>query len=88
MPSGAVAEPIPQKVPDVAKKKGGADEKPKGTALRVFAVRLPPDIAARVEKASDGLGLDEASFLRMLTVENLPTYEKRVERIKAGYPGE
>lgn len=52
------------------------------TKPRAFMVRLQQDAASRVEATAKGLGLDEANFLRMIIVENLPAYERRVEQLK------
>jgi predicted DNA-binding protein len=73
--------------PGIAVAKGKGSQKPTSTdgkKTRVFAVRLPDPTAERVEAVAEGLGLDEASFLRMLITENLAGYERRIERIKAG----
>lgn len=79
MVASAVAEPWAGD--DVGKKRKPGEPAPK---LKVFALRLPPSAAERVVRVAAGLGLDDAQFLRMLTIENLGKYERRVEQIEAG----
>lgn len=82
MATGAVAEPWTGA--DVGKRKPN-EPPPK---FKVFALRLSPADAERVAKVAAGLRLDEAQFLRMLTVENLGKYERRVEQIESGASSE
>lgn len=56
------------------------------TSPKQYAVRLPQPFVPRVEDVAETLGLDEAVLLRMIVVENLPAYERRAERVKAGLP--
>ncbi len=83
MAVGAVADPWTGG--DVGKKRKPGDPAPK---LKMFAVRLPPDLSERVEDTASGLSLDSASLLRMMIRETLMIYERRAERIRSGLPPE
>lgn len=83
MAAGAVAEPLAGI--DVGKKRKPGEPK---RVLKQFALRLPAEVAARVEDTATTLGLDEANLLRLIVVTNLPSYERKAERVKAGQPVE
>jgi hypothetical protein len=51
--------------------------KKKADATRQFNVRMPVDLAARLEKAAEMLATDACHLLRMIFVEKLPEYEER-----------
>lgn len=85
MAAGAVAEPLAGT--DVGRKRKPGEPSPK-RVMKQFALRLPLEIAARVEDTAATLGLDEANLLRHIVIASLPTYEKKAERVKAGQPVE
>jgi hypothetical protein len=53
----------------VAKKKPGKTKQ--------LNVRVPQDLADRLEKAADMLATDPSHLLRLMIVEKLPEYEER-----------
>jgi hypothetical protein len=57
-------------------------------AARQLAYRVPAELAARVERVAERLGLDVSNFLRMMTVEQIGVYERRADRAEAGEGGE
>jgi hypothetical protein len=46
-------------------------------------LKLTGDLWRRFRAVADGLGLDRANFARMLVVENLKKYERRLSDIEA-----
>ena len=56
----------------VAKRPGKKDSK-----TRQINVRMPTDLAERLDKAADMLATDPSHLLRMIIVEKLPEYEER-----------
>jgi hypothetical protein len=56
----------------------------KSPATRQLAYRVPGELADRVEKVAERLGLDLSNFLRMRTLEQIGAYERRADRIEAG----
>lgn len=85
MAAGAVAEP--RAGDGVGKKRKPDDSAPK-KVLKQFALRLPLDVAGRVEGTAETLGLDSANLLRLIVVTNLSAYEKKAERVRSGLPAE
>lgn len=83
MAAGAVAEPLAGA--GVAKKRKQGEPK---KVLKQFALRLPLDVAGRVESTAETLGLDSANLLRLIVVTNLPAHEKKAERVRSGLPPE
>lgn len=59
------------------------ERKPK-SSRKQFGVRLERADVTRVADTAKGLGLDETSFLRMVILENLPRYERRVAQLREG----
>lgn len=49
--------------------------------------RAPVTLHDRIEKAAERLGLDISGLLRMMILEQLPTYEERGERIHGSTNG-
>jgi hypothetical protein len=66
-------------------KKPKPNEKPSETE-RQINIRCGPRLAARLQAVAEGLGLDLAPLVRMVLTEQLPIYERRVERLKHGEP--
>lgn len=62
--------------PDVAKKKTGTGK------TKQINVRVPVDIADRLEQAAVMLATDASHLLRLLLVEKLPEYEERGRRAR------
>ncbi len=60
---------------------GGQDGK-----LKMFALRLDPELSGRVEIVAAALGLNPTAFLRSAIVAVLPTYEDKVMRMVNGKP--
>jgi hypothetical protein len=58
----------------VAKKKPGK--------TRQINVRMPVDLAARLDKAAEMLATDASHLLRLIVVEKLPEYEERARRAR------
>jgi hypothetical protein len=60
----------------LAKKKAGAKK------TRQVTVRVPIDLADRLDKAAEMLATDASHLLRMILVEKLPEYEERGRRAR------
>lgn len=61
-----------------------ADGQKRKAGDKQVAVRMPDPLIGRVEDTALGLGLDSSSLIRMVLVENLPRYERRVDRLRRG----
>lgn len=46
--------------------------------------RVPGELYARLEALADGFGQDVSNFLRLVLNEQVPAYERRLERIRRG----
>ena len=57
-----------------------AKKKPDKT--KQLNVRVPMDLADRLEKAADMLATDASHLLRLMIVEKLPEYEERGRRAR------
>lgn len=66
----------------VAKKKPPADDQSGGS--RPINFRAPPDLATRLDRVAEGLGLDVSNLVRMVLYENLAAYERRVRELDQG----
>ena len=62
----------------MAKKKSGK--------TRQINVRMPMDLADRLDKAAEMLATDPSHLLRMILVEKLPEYEDRGRRARGLAP--
>lgn len=49
---------------------------------KTIAFRAAPDLARRLKSVADGLSLDLSNLVRMILIENLRPYERRVEGLK------
>jgi hypothetical protein len=56
----------------------------KKAATRQLAFRVPAELAKRVERTAERLGLDLSNFLRTMTVEQIGVYERRADRAESG----
>jgi hypothetical protein len=61
--------------------------KKKPGKTRQINVRVPIDLADRLEKTADMLATDASHLLRLILVEKLPEYEERARRAR-GIPDE
>jgi hypothetical protein len=59
-----------------------AKKKPAGKRTRQINVRMPVDLADRLEKAAEMLASDASHLLRLIVVEKLPEYEERGRRAR------
>jgi hypothetical protein len=50
-------------------------------------VRIPVDLAERLEKAADMLATDRSHLLRIMIAEKLPEYEERGRRARSPREG-
>ena len=79
MPGVTGVAPMTGSVPAVARKKM-PDELP--SAGRPINFRAPVDLATRLDRVGEKLGLDASNLVRMILYENLPIYEKRVRQLE------
>jgi predicted DNA-binding protein len=56
--------------------------KKKSDKTRQINVRMPTDLADRLDKAAEMLATDSSHLLRMILVEKLPEYEDRGRRAR------
>jgi hypothetical protein len=57
-------------------------KKRKPGATKQLNVRVPADLAERLEDTAEALGTDLSSLIRMVLVEHLGEYEERVRRAR------
>jgi hypothetical protein len=61
---------------------GQPSEKDAGRRGKQVNFRASDELFARLERVSDSLGLDLSNFVRMVLMENLPSYEERAAAIR------
>jgi hypothetical protein len=76
MSMGALVDTPPRKpsMPEPSKRR------PAETAKQL-GIRVSDGLLVRLESTASGLGLDVSSLIRMVLMENLPRYERRVAQI-------
>jgi CBS-domain-containing membrane protein len=85
MQHGTAVAPVPP-VHGMPRKQTGKDAARSESGTRQFNFRASDALSARLEAVAEALGLDHSNLVRMIILENLPAYERRVEQLRGAKP--